>query len=99
MRGRTRRHFPSLWRHSQLKAFGDMGANAQLPLIQDRFVAGRENCTLCRHLNLADVGVASLADLAEGVTVGVAPPVVAGVASLAVAGVVSMADSPEVVFS
>ena len=34
-----------------VKAFGDMGPNAQLQLIRDRFIAGHENCALRRHLN------------------------------------------------
>ena len=34
-----------------VKAFGDMGANAQLRLIRDRFVTGHENCALHRHLD------------------------------------------------
>ena len=34
-----------------VKAFGDMGANARLRLIRDRFVAGHENCALHRHLD------------------------------------------------
>ena len=32
-----------------VKAFGDMGANAQLQLIRDWFVAGHENCALFRE--------------------------------------------------
>ena len=34
-----------------VKAFGDVGPNARLPLIWDRFVAGHENCALQRHLD------------------------------------------------
>ena len=34
-----------------VKAFGDMDPNARLRLIQDRFVAGHENCALRRHLD------------------------------------------------
>ena len=34
-----------------LKAFGDMGPNARLHLICDRFVAGHDNCTLRRHFD------------------------------------------------
>ena len=34
-----------------VKAFGDMGPNARLQLIRDRFVAGHENCALQRHLD------------------------------------------------
>ena len=34
-----------------VKAFGDMGPNARLWLIRDRFVAGLENCALRRHLD------------------------------------------------
>ena len=34
-----------------VKVFGDMGVNARLRLIQDRFVAGLENCALRQHLD------------------------------------------------
>ena len=34
-----------------VKAFGDMGTNAWLRLIRDRFVAGHKNCALRRHLD------------------------------------------------
>ena len=34
-----------------VKALGDMGVNARLRLIRDRFVAGHENSTLRRHLD------------------------------------------------
>ena len=34
-----------------VKAFGDMGPNAQLRIIWDRFIAGNENCALWRHLD------------------------------------------------
>ena len=34
-----------------VKAFGDMGPNALLRLIQDRFIAGHPNCALRRHLD------------------------------------------------
>ena len=34
-----------------VKAFGDMGPNARLRLIRDRFVAGHDNCALRRHLD------------------------------------------------
>ena len=34
-----------------VKAFEDMGPNARLPLIQDRIIAGHENCALRRHLD------------------------------------------------
>ena len=43
--------------------------------------------------SLADAGVTSLADLAEGVSIGVAPPAVAGVVSLADTKVTSLADA------
>ena len=33
------------------KAFGDMGPNARLRLIRDRFIAGDENCALRHHLD------------------------------------------------
>ena len=34
-----------------VKAFGDMGPNARLRLIQNRFVAGHKNCALRPHLD------------------------------------------------
>ena len=34
-----------------VKAFGNMGPNARLRLIRDRFVAGHEKCALRRHLD------------------------------------------------
>ena len=34
-----------------VKTFGDMGPNAQLRLIRDRFVTGHDNCALRRHLH------------------------------------------------
>ena len=34
-----------------VKAFGDMGQTARLRLIRDRFIAGHDNCNLCRHLD------------------------------------------------
>ena len=34
-----------------VKLFGDMGVNARLRLIWDRFVAGHEHCALRRHLD------------------------------------------------
>ena len=34
-----------------VNAFGDMGPNAQLRLICDRFIAGHDNCALRRHLD------------------------------------------------
>ena len=34
-----------------MKVFGDMGANARLSLIRDRFVTGHENCALRRHID------------------------------------------------
>ena len=34
-----------------VKAFGDMGRTAQLPLIRDEFIAGHSNCDLRRHLD------------------------------------------------
>ena len=34
-----------------VKAFGDMGQTAVLRLIRDRFIAGRSNCDLRRHLD------------------------------------------------
>ena len=34
-----------------VKAFRDMGQTARLRLIRDRFIAGHDNCDLCRHLD------------------------------------------------
>ena len=34
-----------------VKAFGDMGQTGRLRLIRDRFIAGHDNCDLCRHLD------------------------------------------------
>ena len=34
-----------------VKAFSDIGLNARLHLICDRFVAGHDNCALRRHLD------------------------------------------------
>ena len=34
-----------------VKAFGDMGQTALLPLIRDQFIAGHNSCELRRHLD------------------------------------------------
>ena len=34
-----------------VKAFGDIGPNARLRLIRDRFISGNENCAMRRHLD------------------------------------------------
>ena len=34
-----------------MKAFGDMSQMARLQLVRDRFIAGQDSWTLCRHLD------------------------------------------------
>ena len=43
--------FPIALETLAVKAFGDMGQTARLRIISDRFIAGHDNCELCRHLD------------------------------------------------